>query len=138
MIKSYFLGPRGPLRTPLVPVVPSPATKSPDSNLILFPIQTLSSRNLSHSIQYTTQLYRTLDMVDTGQCPVDMDIVVDNVAPDQGSGSRIRIKPRNLSRSFFFSSIFVYPLPSHATSPTHGSNDNVSLPCLPLSTRGPF
>ena len=27
---------------------------------------------------------------------------------------------------------------SHATSPTHGSNDKVSLSCLPLSTRGPF
>ena len=62
---AFFLGPRGPLRTPLVPVrccpVPSSATKihatSPysfsDSKLILFHIQTLSSRNLSHSTQYT-------------------------------------------------------------------------------------
>ena len=63
-----------------------------------------------------------------GQCPLGMDIVVDNVAPDQGSGSRIRIKPCNLSRSFFFSSIFVYPLPSHATSPTHGSKTMSPFP----------
>ena len=63
-IFSFFLGPRGPLITPLVPVpsvVPSSATKihatSPysfsDSKLILFHIQTLSSRNLSHSTLYT-------------------------------------------------------------------------------------
>ena len=60
-----FLGPRGPLRTPLMsvrrPVVPSSATFShatshysfSDSKLILFLFQTLSSRNLSHSTQYT-------------------------------------------------------------------------------------
>ena len=50
---KLFLGPRRPLRLPLVPVVPSSATKIPDSKLILFLIQTLSSRNLSHSTQYT-------------------------------------------------------------------------------------
>ena len=62
---KMFLGPRGPLRTPLVPVVrcpvPSSATKIhatshysfSDSKLILFHIQTLSSRNLSNSTQYT-------------------------------------------------------------------------------------
>ena len=58
----HFLGPRGPLRTPLVSVVrPSSATKNhatsrysfSDSKLILFLFQTLSSRNLSHSTQYT-------------------------------------------------------------------------------------
>ena len=52
---KLFLGPRRPLRLPLVPVVPSSATKIPDSKLILFLIQTLSSRNLSHSTQNTEQ-----------------------------------------------------------------------------------
>ena len=58
---SLFLGPRGPLRTPLVSVVPLSATKIhatshysfSDSKLILFLFQTLSSHNLSHSTQYT-------------------------------------------------------------------------------------
>ena len=45
-----FLGPRGPLRTPLVPVVC--AKNSRNLSLFLF-LQTLSSRNLSHSTQYT-------------------------------------------------------------------------------------
>ena len=45
-----FLGPRGPLRTPLVSVV-RPQQKFTQPLLILF--QTLSSHNLSHSTQYT-------------------------------------------------------------------------------------
>ena len=65
-IRNHFLGPRGPLRIPLmsVPSVVRPsATKihatSPyslsDSKLILFHIQTLSPHNLSHSTQNTEQ-----------------------------------------------------------------------------------
>ena len=60
-VNPIFLVLRGPPRTPLVPVRPSSATKNhatshysfSDSKLILFLIQTLSSRNLSHSTQYT-------------------------------------------------------------------------------------
>ena len=70
LANQTFLGPRGPLRTPLVPVpsrpVPSSATKThatshysfSDSKLILFLIQTRSSRNLSHSTQNTEQDHR--------------------------------------------------------------------------------
>ena len=47
-----FLGPRGPLRTPLVPVVVVRNKNSRNLSLFLF-LQTLSSRNLSHSTQYT-------------------------------------------------------------------------------------
>ena len=73
---QHFLGPRGPLRTPLVSVVPlsrcpSSATKihatshysfPSDSKLILFLFQTLSLRNLSHSTQYTEHWTWTLNI----------------------------------------------------------------------------
>ena len=55
VVHKLFLGPLGPLRTPLISVVvvvPLSA-KFSDSKLILFRFQTLSSRNLSHSTQYT-------------------------------------------------------------------------------------
>ena len=53
ILKCSFLGPRGPLRTPLVPVVVVVRNKnSRNLSLFLF-LQTLSSRNLSHSTQYT-------------------------------------------------------------------------------------
>ena len=66
IIIHQFLGPRGPLRLPLmsVPSVVRPsATKIhatshysfSDSKLILFLFQTLSSHNLSHSTQNTEQ-----------------------------------------------------------------------------------
>ena len=48
-IRGKSLGPRGPLRLPLMPIVPSSSVRK----LFLFLIQSLSSGNLSHSTQYT-------------------------------------------------------------------------------------
>ena len=69
--------------------------------------------------------------------PVRFPSATKNSSSSTQSFSSPLPKPHNLSHSSFFSSICFSPL-SHTTSPTHGSNDNVSLPCLPLSTRGPF
>ena len=57
LLLLIFLGPRGPLRTPLVPVsVVRPQQKFQtlsSRNLSFLFLQTLSSSNLSHSTQYT-------------------------------------------------------------------------------------
>ena len=67
------------------------------------------------------------NMVDMDMVEMDM-VGMEMVDKDQDRGSESRI--RILSPSFFFSFISFHP-PSHLTSLTHGSNDNVSLPCLP-------
>ena len=82
-----FLGPRGPLRTPLMSVRPSGRPSSAtfshatshysfsDSKLILFLFQTLSSRNLSHSTQYTEHWTWTLNIENSQTFLAQFDLV---------------------------------------------------------------
>ena len=67
-----------------------------------------------------------------GQCPLGMDIVVDNVAPDQGSESRIRIKDQDQAMQpfpFLLPQLHLFLPPSQATQP---------LPLMDPTTMSPF